>query len=459
MNVKIKKNKKGEYRKCWTGTYYVEGKRFECSLSKWKGEMSKEGPSAPGDAEFEASRIEAKVLLQDIVFNVKNGAKEKNDFDRLQRLSSRSLLKAKYNQSFEKIALNDLLANQGRLLNLDIQNHSWSLKKYKRLKAFFEFCIKKYKVNTLQDIKPKAIEDWLLKFREKGLSFHTPAALLCDLRTVFKQFYFYSPCLKYLDQIKIKKDEFYSREIFNSDEIEKLIKTAEEYDPDLKSLIIIASCTGLRLKDICLLKWISVDFKQNTILLKTHKTQGNVYLGMWPLLREELWSLYLKNKGEYVMPNVAEYYLKKNGVFHFIYAFKVLLKKSGYQQNDINIKVDGRSRRVVKRGWHSFRGSFVVAAIRAGVNIDVLKKALGASNVDIIYKHYIKVDTDLINQTFTSKAPAFAGGKPDLVIATNVDRVISLIKNLNYTNLEETKDLVIAMLEEEKKKILKKINL
>ena len=55
-------------------------------------------------------------------------------------------------------------------------------------------------------------------------------------------------------------------------------------------------------------------------------------------------------------------------------------------------------------GWHSFRGSFVTMAIKAGVSIELLKKLLGSSLVEVIRKHYFQPKDDFINE-FKDKDP------------------------------------------------------
>jgi hypothetical protein len=67
-----------------------------------------------------------------------------------------------------------------------------------------------------------------------------------------------------------------------------------------------------------------------------------------------------------------------------------------------------RARSASLRGWHSFRGSFVVAAIRTGVNMELIQKVLGARMVKVLYNHYIKVDEDFMREGFTQKVPFYA---------------------------------------------------
>ena len=170
-------------------------------------------------------------------------------------------------------------------------------------------------------------------------------------------------------------------------------------------MVIVACCTGLRLKDICFLKWESINFDRNLITLKTHKTKGNVVLGMWPILREELNSLYNQNS-VYVFPEIADIYCR-NIKFLKNKLDKILLM-AGYTKDQISFKYSNHKNKSSLRGWHSFRGSFVVLALRAGVKIELIQKILGAKLVEVLYQHYIKIDDSFMEESFTNKAPEFA---------------------------------------------------
>lgn len=60
-------------------------------------------------------------------------------------------------------------------------------------------------------------------------------------------------------------------------------------------------------------------------------------------------------------------------------------------------------------GWHSFRGSFVTLALKAGVSIELLKKIMGSHTVDIIIRHYVQPDESFIHEGFTAKDPFSQG--------------------------------------------------
>lgn len=74
----------------------------------------------------------------------------------------------------------------------------------------------------------------------------------------------------------------------------------------------------------------------------------------------------------------------------------------------LNSDIKGRADRAPLRGWHSFHGSFVVAAIKAGVQMELIQKVLGSSLVGVIVRHYIKIDDTFMKEGFTSKVPAYA---------------------------------------------------
>ena len=67
-----------------------------------------------------------------------------------------------------------------------------------------------------------------------------------------------------------------------------------------------------------------------------------------------------------------------------------------------------RARRGSLRGWHSFKSSFVINALRAGVTLDTLSKILGNKTVSVLFNHYVKIDDNHMMEAFTSKTPEFA---------------------------------------------------
>ena len=136
-------------------------------------------------------------------------------------------------------------------------------------------------------------------------------------------------------------------------------------------------------------------------------------LGMWPTLRDELLRLQMvaKKKDIYVLPEAAKKYVENAD--NLIDRLRKVLYVLRYGKNEIMLPRENRNMSASLRGWHSFRGSFVVAALLAGVSIEVLQMVLGAKPVEILYRHYIHIDDQFMQNSFTSKAPPFARSRKD----------------------------------------------
>lgn len=82
---------------------------------------------------------------------------------------------------------------------------------------------------------------------------------------------------------------------------------------ELKTLIIVGLCTGMRLKDCALLDWSSVNFEDNYIKTVAYKTRkyhkGYLWIPMMPYLREHLLGIYGWKEDGSVMPNIAHRYI------------------------------------------------------------------------------------------------------------------------------------------------------
>ena len=120
----------------------------------------------------------------------------------------------------------------------------------------------------------------------------------------------YSLIYKILVSVLLRKYDIISREFFTNEELVQILDVSQKMDPLIYQMVVIASCTGLRLKDICYLKWKSINLELNRIHLTTYKTKQDATVGLWPLLRKLLDSLWNPDvrPEDYILPNAAEQY-------------------------------------------------------------------------------------------------------------------------------------------------------
>jgi len=113
---------------------------------------------------------------------------------------------------------------------------------------------------------------------------------------------------------KQEKSEYIDRRALTPDEINRLFETALKTDHLLYELAVTATLTGLRIGDVCTLKWESIDWKDGGwIELNTSKTGTGVSIPIWPRLQEVLEARLSEHKQEepYVFPKAAKMY---NGI-------------------------------------------------------------------------------------------------------------------------------------------------
>lgn len=513
MQLRLKRGRNGKLVQRWYAEGTVNGRRCSTALNKWAGEPPTSGNASDcGDWAFEQSRAVADAKMRQWEDDLR-GEKTVEGRKQTEAQLAKSILAVKYGvnqkqaislESTPEVFKKQVLAN----LRANARGKGVYLAIVQRFVGFVRGHAPR--IQTLEEVKPEEVEAFLASLT---LSNRTWNYYLFVLKMLFKALLEYSPTYEWIRGIKKRDDETISRELFGPAEIIEIIGTAARIDPLIKSMVIVASCTGLRLKDICLLQWASVDFAQNLITLKTHKTKGEVILGMWAALAEELRTLadnspHLPN--EFVLPEAAAQYKRnpdtlldrlkrvllvcgygaaqetagmkakalppclnevetrtavataisecdwtehrkttaqtcfdryaegktlqevaaelglrsKGTVCDYLTQLETLsccaiIRRSliplrsgkGESKGALNAALPengGRAKRASLRGWHSFRGSFVVSAIRAGVKMEVISKIMGSKTVEIIYKHYIKIDSDFMREAFTSKAPAHA---------------------------------------------------
>lgn len=101
------------------------------------------------------------------------------------------------------------------------------------------------------------------------------------------------------------------RKPLTDDELASLFVEARKMGDDIYNLTACAVNTGMRLKDICLLKWEDVDLRRGLIRCKTHKTGARVTIGIINELTDVLDGANTDATGRdpvYVFPAIAEKY-------------------------------------------------------------------------------------------------------------------------------------------------------
>ena len=400
MNVRVVRQK----TPVWEGYFSFAGRRYFERLNPVRGHIP-DAAFPDGDAEFQASKAEALRLLQERAERIKQPNTSTEEYNRLQALLAKRILKTNYKSkpSLKGTPLSSLEDRISALIREKVcADH---LKRV--LWIVRQFVNHVHTAGTLESVTFDQVQDYLASVAATNPAARTYNEHIRQIKRIFREFAPYGDTAREVAKLTKRQEATVSRQIFTEQEIAQILEVSRTEDPLIYSMVTIASCTGLRLKDICLLKWESINFRRNMITLETHKTGGDVVLGMWPSLRKELERLkaHAKKNDIYVLPEAAKRH--ESNADNLLDRLRKILYSIGYSRTEIMQK-RGSKLSASLLGWHSFRGSFVVAALKAGVSMELLQKVLGSKTVEIIYKHYVKVDDQFMQSAFTAKAPDFA---------------------------------------------------
>jgi integrase len=249
-------------------------------------------------------------------------------------------------------------------------------------KAFLRWC-EKNKIRSIQEIGRKEAANYASflvapKIEEEGKPPKTISAQTFNnhrhsLHSVFKLLAL--PCglsENPFEHIRPRAAVHKSYQPFKPNEIWDILKAS----PDRWSApVVLALYSGMRLEDVCFLKWDEVDLEKGIIDIMPHKTARFLKELKIPI-HPELDSL-LRNHpraGEYVFPWMAKEYKRRE----FKLEFGKLLKS-------LNLK-DGK-----KVGFHSLRHTCATWMAETGARREVVQKLLGHGSpmVTEIYSHEV----------------------------------------------------------------------
>lgn len=214
----------------------------------------------------------------------------------------------------------------------------------------------------------------------------------------------------------IVKPEYISvtKEAFSVEELDQILSSAKS-DKTLYSVVVLASSTGMRLKDCCLLKWSSIDLKNRVIMVPAlNKTQKPASIPIFG----ELERLVLDSRAQcrdvsqYVLPIAQKRYQRNKEYFTRVFAD--LLLEMGYTDDNAETSIrvessDGCRKRPV-RSFGSLKTTWMTMALRSGVSLEDIKKICGNVDTGVILKHYYKSDGERIRRMLQSNMPKSLGG-------------------------------------------------
>ena len=176
---------------------------------------------------------------------------------------------------------------------------------------------------------------------------------------------------------------------------------------ELATLLALGLFTGMRLGDCCTLRWGETDLTRGVILKDTRKTGKAVQIPIHAELRALLKQAEGDRAGEYVLPEYAAAYLKRNSTVtariqkHFTDCGIVTAAPERKQ----------RTRRGVEVGFHSLRHSFVSLCANAGVPLAAVQSIVGHTS-PAMTRHYVHLGIEAA-QGAIAALPSVSGDAPD----------------------------------------------
>lgn len=140
---------------------------------------------------------------------------------------------------------------------------------------------------------------------------------------------------------------------------------------------------GLRLSDVCLMRWDSVDWQGGFLALVEKKTRKERCIPLCPGMRDMLMKRQAVSGGDvYVFPTMAHFYL--GGAAGYVSTqFTALLRSLGMIEQKEE-QTEGRRHALASKSFHSIRHAFVTWGRSCGLfTADVIRDAVGHDSEEV----------------------------------------------------------------------------
>ena len=245
-------------------------------------------------------------------------------------------------------------------------------------------------VTAMSDIDEQTAGDWLHHEWQGSISASTyndrRGSMLTITNALLKPYRLQSNPWKGTERKRMAGKQQH-RLPLSREHVQELI--GQDMKQDIKALMLLALCAGMRLKDAVLLKWSNIGGGFITYQpAKTKNTSAaKVQVPVLPLLSEMLDALPRGEGSDDVLPRLAGWYRRSStGVSRML--VRELHKITGRSIQDASGK--GKVARS-EYGFHSLRHTFCTEAARAGVPATLLASMAG-DTIATVDKFYVKLD-------------------------------------------------------------------
>jgi integrase len=228
--------------------------------------------------------------------------------------------------------------------------------------------------------------------------------------------------------------------------VDELRRVCQSATGEFRTLFGIGTFTGLRLRDCATLLWSEVDMRRNCVMRTPFKTararSDPVFIPLHPELRSMLNEVPADKRSGYVLPGMADLYL--NNKRQLIEKIMSHLEGAGVTTH----RTGANGKRILERGFHSLRHSFVSICREAGVPMSTVQEIVGHSSpcMTQVYTHAseaaaTRAIASLPSITGEVKAPP-AKASPESILS----EVRAIAESIGPENLAEKKAALLAVL-------------
>lgn len=257
----------------------------------------------------------------------------------------------------------------------------------------YKFIIEKYLNKGFGEQNIEKIKDYNQYIQEltKKLASKTIRDIICVLKAILKYYEEENDCKLKYKRMNIPKLEKKEIKILSSKERIRLEKYCLK-ENTLKSLGILLSLnTGLRIGEICALKWENIDLKEKNIYVK--KTLQRVYdtenkktkiIIDKPKTENSIRCIPLNSNIYGELNKIRKGFSEKD--FFLTGADGIYIEPRVYQNYYKNML---KSSKVKEYNFHVLRHTFATNCIEVGMDIKSLSEILGHATVDITLNRYV----------------------------------------------------------------------
>lgn len=329
MGLKIVKNADGTFRPTWYARFTRNGQKVNVNLDvPIRGEIpvavDAEGNrrldlAGHGDKAFEKSRAAALAALAKMQADVKTTGDAREVKAAKDAVQAARYYRARTGKSVKGVRLLDLPDLWARQKRSYTPTENWSDAVRTWFERFAKFAARHAaeqgkRCDTINDVTPEIVTAWFDEIKAT-FAWETVTKQMSLMRNAYARYAIDKQRNPFADIIMRNRETANARKPHKpliGAELERLFECASE-NRAVYSLIVAASCTGMRIGDVCNLKWADVDLHGGFIDVTTAKAGVRASIPIFGRLRDVLKERAAlpadgKSASRYVFPAAAAQY-------------------------------------------------------------------------------------------------------------------------------------------------------